>query len=77
MDWSKCTDRMPPDMEPVILTIENKGERHVYSCAARWNKSAQWWECLMYHEDVGKEWRSMYSFLKITHWMPYPEPAED
>lgn len=24
MAWIKCTDRMPPDMEPVIVTVHYK-----------------------------------------------------
>ena len=23
MDWIKCTDRMPPDMEPVMVTLKD------------------------------------------------------
>lgn len=25
MDWIKCTDRMPPDMEPVMVTAFHRG----------------------------------------------------
>lgn len=72
MDWIKCTDRMPPDMEPVIVTAVWRGEKRV--------------ETNMYHEDGcwKQDYDSMdgggtdyYSDDEITHWMPWPEPEED
>ena len=72
MDWIKCTDRMPPDMEPVIVTVVWRGEKRV--------------ETNVYHEDGcwKQDYDSMdgggtdyYSDDEITHWMPMPKPAED
>ena len=41
-DWIKCTDRMPPDMEPVIVTVLWKGnkfvETEVYRSDGCWMK---------------------------------------
>jgi hypothetical protein len=31
MDWIKCTDRMPPDMEPVMVTVRWAGKKKVFS----------------------------------------------
>lgn len=71
-DWIKCTDRMPPDMELVIVTAVWRGEKRV--------------ETNVYHEDGcwKQDYDSMdgggtdyYSDDEITHWMPMPEPAED
>ena len=72
MVWIKCTDRMPPDMEPVMVTAVWRGGKRV--------------ETNVYHEDGCWEqaYDSMdgggidyYSDDEITHWMTMPSPAED
>lgn len=72
MAWIKCTDRMPPDMEPVIITVENYRERYVMT-EARYNADFDLWEWL--YEAGADYWKGVDG--KVTHWMPMPKPAED
>lgn len=72
MDWIKCTDRMPPDMEPVMVTVKGKLGSDIMKDVV-WEQKSNGWayddgaDCLIYLDEN----------LKVTHWMPYPEPAED
>ena len=72
MAWIKCTDRMPPDMDPVIVTAVWRGEKRVETDVYR--ESGFWKQDYdsMYGEDT-----NYYSDDEITHWMPMPKPAED
>ena len=71
-DWIKCTDRMPPDMEPVIVTVLWKGnkfvETEVYRSDGCWMKD---------YDSMDGGGTDYYSDDEITHWMPMPKPAED
>lgn len=77
MDWIKCTDRMPPDGEPILITIESWMDKHryVWETQARWhNGFYEVWE----DDGLACGWASgRFAGSKVTHWMPYPEPAED
>lgn len=75
MDWIKVTpETMPPDNELVFVTCKNRyGKRYVlhdivysaeYSCW-KWGKEK-------YRNDY---WPTLTD--EVTHWMPYPDPAED
>ena len=72
MAWIKCTDRMPPDMEPVIVTAVWRGEKRVETDVYR--ESGFWKQDYdsMYGGDT-----NYYSDDEITHWMPMPKPADD
>lgn len=73
MDWIKCADRMPPDMEPVIVTVETlDGERYTMP-ECRWNQELSCWEWP--YEAGSGYWETVDE--KVTHWMPCPGPAED
>lgn len=72
MDWIKCTDRMPPDMEPVIVTVYDKYNPPRYTWIGRLNDGK--WELLIEADNVytpTDEW------IAVTHWTHMPEPAED
>lgn len=74
-DWIKVdADHMPPDMEPVIVTIECDGKRRAYQ-EHRWNLRYNSWEWLC--EASAGYWEFVDEDEEITHWMPYPEPAQD
>lgn len=81
-NWIKVTpEAMPPDMEPVIGTIEKlNGERLTYPMC-RYNKEAQKWEIadVDYYASGADYWEPVEWDIggRITHWMPYPDPAED
>lgn len=76
MDWIKVTpDTMPPDDKPVFITVKFKcdgivGVKRVFSDVC-WCKEAgvwaNWADAEVMEEDI----------FTITHWMPYPAPAED
>lgn len=72
MAWIKCTDRMPPEMEPVIVTVLWKGnkfvETEVYRSDGCWMKD---------YDSMDGGGTDYYSDDEITHWMPMPSPAED
>ena len=70
MDWIKCTDRMPPDMEPVIVTMLVNGEKQVYGNVRR--KGDLW----QINGLVVDRWLFIRGEM-ITHWMLMPKPAED
>lgn len=73
MDWIKVApETMPPDGQEVIATVIWRNEKRI--------------EFGLYRED--NEWRQDYDGMdgggteyyldnEVTHWMPYPEPAED
>ena len=72
MAWIKCTDRMPPDMEPVIVTLR-------YSDT---NKKCVWADVRYNHgewEYLSNGWDDIWSDVdgEVTHWTNMPEPAED
>ena len=79
MAWIKCTDRMPPDMEPVMVTVHYKD----------WDKPMDKDGIVLpiaYHSDKagwrvpgneGNETQPMWYKLIVTHWMHMPKPAED
>ena len=77
MAWIKCTDRPPPDMEPVIVTVKvpAKGRRKDKERKEVWAdiylKNGVW----MYDENDGEH--EIWDKAAVTHWMPWPEPAED
>lgn len=72
MEWIKVNDRFPTNESPVLVTIlEKDGEKRVFGNA-------------VYAQTCcgGREWCCEYGAglnndEKVTHWMPYPEPAED
>ena len=72
MDWIKCADRMPPDMEPVIVTVLWKGnkfvETEVYRSDGCWMKD---------YDSMDGGGTDYYSDDEITQWMPMPKAGED
>lgn len=73
MDWIKVTpDTMPPDMERVIVTVVGPLGKYIMKDIF-FDKSAGLWG---YEDEAGYNIYLNYT-LNITHWMPYPEPAED
>ena len=77
MAWIKCTDRMPPDMEPVMVTVQtDKGKRYVHTTQVRRVNGLDFEE--IRDDGYSDIWVPFYQdFKKITHWAPWPEPAED
>ena len=73
MDWIKVTpETMPPDMEPVMVTLMFSDADGKFVWAdARYN-GVKW-------EYLSNSWDNVWSDIdgEVTHWMPYPEPAED
>ena len=72
MNWVKVTDRLPPDMEPVMVTVQYiSGSRDVYP-EARWNQKKGYWE--MVAPSAEDWWKTN---MTITHWIQWLEPPED
>lgn len=72
--WIKVTpETMPPDMEPVLVTVVySPGKREVVS-RAMFCKELNQWMCSQVYTDG---WSDI-DLGAVTHWMPYPKPAED
>ena len=72
MNWTKCEDRLPDSHEPVLVTgVMMNGKKTVWA-DMRWNEDR--WQVL--GNSVVGEWDDVLD-MEITHWMPYPGPAED
>lgn len=76
MDWIKVKpETMPPDVEPVMVTVRVDGGEKQTWADVRYNQEYQGWELL---SDVVEDcWEKLGNDCEVTHWMPYPEPAED
>lgn len=74
-DWIKVdADHMPPDMQDVFVTIAfptGTGTTKFVHPQTRWNEQIKTFECYFNHE--------LYEDVTgaVTHWMPYPAPAQD
>lgn len=72
MDWIKVTpDTMPPEGEEVLVTVDNYGYSKETLGGATYTEYSGW--MVLCGSDEGAE--PIYG--KVTHWMPYPAPAED
>lgn len=74
MDWIKVTpETMPPERENVLVTIryDDSDEKFVWA-DVRWSKDVGWEYLASSFDDI---WTSVDG--EVTHWMPYPKPAED
>lgn len=73
MEWINVTDRLPTDMESVMVTVKyNSGAKCVYA-EGRYNENMNRWEWLA--EPCFDTWNKFIG--TVTHWMAYPAPAED
>ena len=73
MKWKKVTpETMPPDMEPVMVTVYDKHNPPKYTWIGR-QKDGRW-ELLIEADDV---YAPIDEWIIVTHWMPMPSPAED
>ena len=73
-NWFKVTpETMPPDMEPVIVTVRGNEGGKLTWVDVRYNPEYQEWEQLS--DSVGDYWEGLGKDYEVTHWMPYPEPA--
>ncbi len=71
MDWIKATpDTMPPDMNPLLVTMNLNGEKTVFGPV---RKRGDIWEAKYFDRD---SWLFIRGEV-ITHWQLMPEPAED
>lgn len=74
MEWIKVADRLPEEGQRVIVTLvpmQNMFGTKMVDC--------DWIECqngrFMRFSYEWDEWSDITD--SVTHWMPYPEPAED
>lgn len=75
MGWIKISEKMPPENELVILTSKNE-DGSTTTDIAKWCGEKLGWLILL----PGLHTSSLsddFIRYKITHWMPYPAPAED
>lgn len=75
MDWIKVTDRLPKDGELVIATVRSKKDlsfKDIMKDVSYIKECGEWgWDdgadCIILLDEN----------MEVTHWMPYPAPAED
>lgn len=73
MDWIKVTpETMPPEGQKVIATTVWRGKKQVEFELYR--KDGEWWQDYENWDGGGS---CCYLGGDVTHWMPYPGPAED
>ena len=73
-EWIKVTPgKMPPDMEPVLVTVEYKDGSRFTDADVRYNGAYGGWEELA--DASGGYWADLGESYRVTHWMPYPTPA--
>lgn len=79
MEWIKVTDRLPPDMTAVIVTVKANGEdgterRMTINFPVVWT-GEEW------AQVAGDPTKCLEIFpienAEVTHWMPWPTAAED
>ena len=74
MQWNKVSpDNMPRDKELVFVSATLSDESRVVWAEIRWNEEHNLWEVLA--DAIGDYWEEASGV--ITHWMYYPDPAED
>ena len=67
MNWISVKDRLPED-ERTVLVYYNFGDKCKIS----------FYETLAYYAfDPEPHWQHEGTGLKVTHWMPLPEPPEE
>lgn len=74
MDWIKVTDRMPENYEDVLTTVKKpNGDLEVRGDV----------QCVRFFDDEPPFWIDGHDVImignegEVTHWLPYPKPAED
>lgn len=69
MSWIKVIDRLPPEFQEIIFfyTIDKHKKDMVCGHYAR----GAWHICSLYMSIV------LNDEVKVTHWMPLPEPPND
>lgn len=73
MGWIKVTpDTMPTPMQRVLVTIEDKYGYRFVGSDFRFVSLMQCWERLISFDG---RWAIFNG--NVTHWMAYPDPAED
>lgn len=75
-EWIKITpDALPPDMKPVLVTVEHQdGERQTLA-EVRYNHLFGVWEELA--DSTNDFWSDLSDYVRVTHWAYYPQPAQD
>lgn len=71
MNWIKVTpETMPPDMDPVMVTVRHTGNFKSVYVDARYNAAIGRWQF-----EYGGNYINFDS--QVTHWAFWPKPAED
>ena len=71
--WVSASQKMPNNMEPVMATVRSKKDNNFKDIMKDmlWNEAESEWcweeaDCYIFLDEN----------MEVTHWMPYPEPAE-
>ena len=71
--WISVSQKMPKNMEPVMVTVRSKKDPNFKDIMKDmlWNEAESEWcweekDCYIFMDEN----------MEVTHWMPYPEPAE-
>lgn len=79
MNWIKVTpETMPPNGEPVIVTVEDvKSKKRCIDFDVAWSRKLGEWIMIDFGSEPPKTAPIKEAGLRVTHWMLYPNPAED
>lgn len=70
--WIKATSETKPIFEPVIVTVLGESRKYVIGNVV-WNEKSGTWR----YANRKNKTTCLPDDLSVTHWMYYPEPAED
>lgn len=86
--WIPCSERLPEDIKPVIVTWKNNDPKsyyqyivgkHFVGSGIYCNKKWHWYSstCEDFLAEYGKcEWDEMDEAIEVVAWMPLPEPFQ-
>lgn len=68
MKWIKCTEKLPPECEPVLIYVPNQGSTVAYLVYSSSKSPIQY---VIVDFD---EFEQYLNLNDVTHWMELPEP---
>lgn len=71
LKWIKCSEKMPPMCEQVLIFIDDRN--HDFKIIAEGSLD----ESRGFGEPEWSSFEDWFNLDDVTHWMPFPEPPKD